>query len=496
VSRQRAEIVRETFVRTTLTLRADARRISFLEPLRLTGRLASENGSTLTDRTVRLRIGERTLRTRTDADGAFSVAYRPTLLRADEQQVAVRFAPRNESIYLGANGSVTVSVSQVTPELSMDRSPDAVAFREQLDVTGRISAEDVGAEGVPVVVRLGGVALGTTRTDADGAYTFTGGVPASVDDGERTLTATVPLEGRALAGVDRSKPVVVDPTATRLTVSGEQVERGAIRVSGTLETAGATGVPNQPVELVVDGRSVATARTDSEGEFAERVTVPADVVPEEWNVSVALAARYERPDSNLLESRARTTLALRPLSRGDGGADGVAGGGNPLRVFAGSAALPVVVAIAGLLALLGGAVYLRRRRAVGSTDSNDDGPTESAAASEPTPAPEPSTEEPSPMLADASAALDEDRRDTAVKLAYTALKRTTTERLDLPDGTHWEFFVACREAGLDDDRIETLHRLTELYEQAAFAPRTVSVADTNWAVDAATAFDRSGDTDG
>jgi hypothetical protein len=100
------------------------------------------------------------------------------------------------------------------------------------------------------------------------------------------------------------------------------------------------------------------------------------------------------------------------------------------------------------------------------------------------------------MLAGASAALDDGRQDEAVKLAYTALKGTTTERLDLPDGTHWEFFLACREAGLDDDHVDTLRRLTETYEQAAFAPRTVSAADANWAVDAVTAFGRPGDTAG
>jgi hypothetical protein len=100
------------------------------------------------------------------------------------------------------------------------------------------------------------------------------------------------------------------------------------------------------------------------------------------------------------------------------------------------------------------------------------------------------------MLVAADAALDDGDPDTAVKLAFTALKQRTTERLGLPDGTHWEFFVACREAGLDDDRIDTLRRLAETYERAAFAPRTVSDADASWVVDAASAFDRPIDTDG
>ena len=47
-----------------------------------------------------------------------------------------------------------------------------------------------------------------------------------------------------------------------------------------------------------------------------------------------------------------------------------------------------------------------------------------------------------------------------------------------------------------DDHVDTLRRLTEAHEQAAFAPRTVSAADANWAVDAVTAFGRPGDTAG
>jgi len=223
-------------------------------------------------------------------------------------------------VYLDASDRMTIDLlkemPQITGEISRAEadlpSPSMLckAFG-RIDVTGRLSAEDIGAEGVPVVVRLGNVRLGRTRTGSDGTYAFTGRVPASVDDGERALTATVPLEERALAGVDRSRSVTVDPTATTLAVSGEQVSGETVRVSGTLEstgTTGTTGVPDQPVELVIDGRSVAIARTNADGDSTERVELPADIASEQGNVSVTLAARYERPDSNLLASRARTTL--------------------------------------------------------------------------------------------------------------------------------------------------------------------------------------------
>lgn len=86
---------------------------------------------------MRLHVGDRTIRSETNADGTFTATYRPTLLRADEQTVAVRYVPRNESIYLGSNGSVTVSVAQVTPDLPVERIPGPVAFDDRVQITGR-----------------------------------------------------------------------------------------------------------------------------------------------------------------------------------------------------------------------------------------------------------------------------------------------------------------------------------------------------------------------
>ena len=499
IDQQQAEIVQETFVRTALTLRPDSRRISFLTPLSITGQLAGEDGSTPAERPVRLRIGNQTIRAKTNANGTFTATYRPTLLRAGEQPVTVRYLPRNESVYLGSNGSVTVSVVQVTPDLSVEQPPEPVVFGDQIEVAGTLSAQDIGARGVPVTVRLGGVRLGTVRTTADGTYSFSGHVPAGVDDGERALTVSVSLEDRALASVDRSEQLTVDPTETELTVSGEQITERTVRVRGTLQTADSNGIPDQQIELMVDGQSITTARTNSEGRFTERVSLPAGVVPDESNVSVRLAARYERPSSSLLASRARTTLRLRPfagVTNGSGGVGagvGSAGSGSLISIPEG---IPIPLAagtvVMGLFVLVGGAAYRRRGRAAREEEeSTDEDPTDLRSIKPPVR----STERSSSVLTGANAALEDGDHDTAVKLAYTSLKRTTTERLELPDGTHWEFVVACRTVGLGEERLDVLARLTETYEQAAFAPRSVSVEDANWVVETVATFDPSANTD-
>jgi hypothetical protein len=503
INQQQAEIVQETFVRTALTLRPDSRRVSFLDPLSITGQLAGEDGSAPAERPVRLRIGNQTIRAETNANGTFTATYRPTLLRAGEQPVTVRYVPRNESVYLGSNGSVTVSVVQVTPDLSIERPPEPVVFGDRIEVVGTLSAQDIGARGVPVTVRLGGVRLGTIRTTADGSYSFSGHVPAGVDDGERVLTVSVSLEDRALASVDRSEQLTVDPTETELTVSGEQITEGAIRVSGTLQTADSNGIPDQQIELMVDGQSIATARTNSEGRFTERVSIPTDAVPDESNVSVRLAARYERPSSSLLASRARTTLRLRTFagvtngSGGGGAGIGGAGSGSLISVPEGIP-IPLVAAtvVVGLFVLVGGAAFRRRGRAAQEEEEPaDEDPTGSPTDLRSMKPPVRPTERSSSVLTGANAALEDGEHDTAVKLAYTSLKRTTTEQLDLPDGTHWEFVVACRAVGLDEERLDLLTRLTETYEQAAFAPRSVSVEDANWVVETVAAFDPSANTD-
>lgn len=492
VTQQQTEIVEETFVRTTLALRPDSRQTSFLDPLQLTGQLTGDDGSALAGRTVRLRIGGQPLTTQTGPDGEFSISYRPTLLDVGQQTVTVRFVPQDESVYLGVNRTVTISVSQITPELSIDRAPDVVAFDDRVEVSGRVSAEDIGARGVPVDIRLGRTKLGTIRTAPDGTYSFSTRIPANVDNGEQTLTTRIPLEGRALAEADQARSVTVNSTPTTITVSGEQVSGKEIRISGVLKTNRSSGISNQSVALSVAGDTIVTAQTGPNGRFSERVSLPADAVPPESNISVAIAAHYDQPSSNLQPSDARATLRLQSLiSEGGAGPSNGLTGGSILAIPDGiPVGLMAVVIMGGFLVLIGGSIYLRRDPTDEAAEPNtDDAPTD-LRSYEPS---ESLTEKRSTILEDARTAIDNDRRDRAVKLAYMDLKQSATDSLELPEGTHWEFFVACQETGhLDDKHVETLRRLTETYEQAAFAPRQVSVDDANWVLDAVLSFDIHG----
>jgi hypothetical protein len=88
-----------------------------------------------------------------------------------------------------------------------------------------------------------------------------------------------------------------------------------------------------------------------------------------------------------------------------------------------------------------------------------------------------------PMRAEPVAPRD---RDRAVELAYESISAVVADRLGAPVETHWELYEAAADAGLDGEELAALRRLTELYEQAVYAPMEVSREESRWAVRVAT----------
>lgn len=80
-------------------------------------------------------------------------------------------------------------------------------------------------------------------------------------------------------------------------------------------------------------------------------------------------------------------------------------------------------------------------------------------------------------------------RDRSVREAYEGMRRLLVERLDLAAETHWEVLEAVEAAGLEDEALAALRRLTEIYERAVFAPGAVPVEEATWAVAVATRFE-------
>lgn len=81
---------------------------------------------------------------------------------------------------------------------------------------------------------------------------------------------------------------------------------------------------------------------------------------------------------------------------------------------------------------------------------------------------------------------DPEDRDRAVKLAYESMSAVVADRLGATAGTHWELYQAAADAGLDGEALAALRRLTELYEQAVYAPADLAPEQSQWAIKVAT----------
>ena len=471
ISETQTEIREETFVETKLTATVSSKRVSFLDPLRLRSRLTTVNGSAVGNESIRIKIGNRTVQTKTDADGTFSVVYRPTTLPVGPQSIAVRYRPVSSSAYLGSNASVRANVTQVSPIVRLKKHTNEAAFAETVSITGRVHVENVGASGVPVVVRIGTERVGRTRTNANGTFSLDARVPATVSDGERPLRISVPLENRALAAANATTEVSIRPTDTELTANVTQGESAMSRVTGRLTADGGTGVAEQTVVFRVDGTPVGKATTGANGTYAGNVTIPAEFRPEAGNATVKVDAVFTGAGTNLKASR-----ATMPVRLSAPGSERFVSNMWPLILLGGG----VLLAFGMVLA----------RRYSNTPSGSDEGAVRDASTTVDTDGNESQDEDTnrtaSSQFERARSLLAEGRSDEAVDVAYAVVRRELEERVEAADGTtHWEFYAACRNARIDDERLEQLRALTQVYERATFTPRPVPMDDAETAIERA-----------
>jgi hypothetical protein len=469
VSSQQEEIRAETFVQTRLAVEAVTERASFLEPIEVTGRLIAVNGTPLRNRTVSLRVGDERVSTTTGENGSFTVQFRPTTLPLGEQPVSVRYRPESTSPFFGSNQSAVVEVEQVDPTLAVTGFDSAVRFGDSLSVNGSVSVEDIAAQSVPVAVYLGGEKIGTTVTDADGQFRFEGVVPAGVEDGDRRLRVVLPLEDQALSSTSRQRTVAVEESETQLSVSVEQAGGGSeVAVDGRLQTATGEAVPGQPVRISVDGTTLGIVRTGSDGSLSGTLEVPGSIRPEEGNVTLQVVALFEGSGTNLAPSRRDTSLRLTVV---DGGSEGDRSQQDRTTQIVASVLAAIVVL---------GLLFVAWRRFWREPADSPPTPVEPHTAQGEKSA---HSENSITGLQQAEQALEDRQYDVAVELAYERFRERSANVVGIGDAaTHWEFLGALYDSTSEVNMIDDAERLTELYEQASFAPDGVPSDDARWAV--------------
>lgn len=486
VSTSQTSVQNVTLVQTRLRASANRTNVSATQPLVVTGQLQSENGTVLTNRTVRLSGNVTSVRTRTDANGSFRLVYRPLLDPVGPGQVRVEYLPVGTSRFATSNATVDVRVSQVEPELSVDTAPSEVRFNDTLEVSGRLTVADQPAPEVPVILSLGNRTLARVTTDESGRFVSNTSLSPAVPVGEATIRAQLSLEDRALWPVNETSAVTVRRTETSLGATATHVGGRRISVQGSLTTRDGTGVGNQLVVIKLDGVEMDRITTDPSGAYGTTVEIPARFLSAN-DTSVGVQAAFDASGTNLAGSESRTTVQI-PI---EDAREGIPGARGWISTQLGNVSIWGIAPILGFAILVVAGVYLRRQ---GRTETGDTGTVDGAVATsrdaeedddEPaTPVgPDPSEDASSTAvdgrsregLALARQKLQQGETDVAVEMAYAALKGylAAVHGIDRAQ-PHWEFLTAYETTNGVGTGADAYRWLTEVYERAAFAPQHVS----------------------
>jgi len=436
-------VISETLVRTTLSVRTDDPTASFADPASVRGQITLANGTTLDNETVVVQIGEQLETVRTDADGAFALDYRPVTIPNGTANVSVAYQPALDSVYLGSNATLNVTVEQTTATLNVATDPTSAGFGDDVTVSGRAHVDGTPVAGARVRVSVDGIALGTATTGPNGTYNVTAELPASVSSGDRSVSAVVVPEERAVRSEPAMAPLRVESTATSLSVAATRENGSRILLTGELSTDDGRPVAGQAVELRIDGSTVATVETRADGSFSQVVTPQAGL-----SGVVSVGAVYDEPSSNLDAATAQASVDLDPGGGGTGESD----------------QLPLSPAVLG-----GGGVVVLSLLVIGWLVRRD---PESPAPDQPTPSASSMTaetgSEPATSVGDdAAALLDDDESEAAIRALYAAVRRS----IQAGDSaqTHWEFYASASER-LNPEAAGALERLTAAYERAVYSP--------------------------
>lgn len=139
-----------------------------------------------------------------------------------------------------------------------------------------IPGEDVGVKGsgcavaTTVTISMDGREIGTTTSNASGAFDFQRALPAGTAMGEHALQASCAgPDGKSVVQNSKFTVVAVRPTtAPAIDVSGEMTPGGEVLVKGGAAKA------NTQVSILLDGRPLGTTNSDANGSFSAYLTLP------------------------------------------------------------------------------------------------------------------------------------------------------------------------------------------------------------------------------
>ncbi|MDT3435486.1 hypothetical protein [Haloarcula sp. 1CSR25-25] len=482
--------------------------VSYTNPGVVRGTLRTADGTPVANEQIRIEIENRTRLVETDGNGAFSFQYRPQSARTGTTDVQVRYVPDRSSGRRADITSFTVTVRQVSPTLTLERTPSRLGYGEDLTVTTTVLVDGAGVRSVPVELRIDGTLFKRVVTGPGGTVTTSIRLPAGVLAGNQTISATIPYENRAIAGERSAASLAVASTPVTLSIDTTR-ENDAITVNGTLSTEDGQVVSGQPVRILVDGVPQGRVPTDGNGRFSARIAT--DALPGGTSTAT-VTARYDETGTNLEGAEVSATIDL----PGGGATGPTAVPGGPVEgPLSGPEAIisqvrsfltvPVIFALVtgALLVVLD--VTVRRLGLFSddvptsgeetvTTERNESSVTETAEREDsqrPT-----ATDVADQQLTETDATTDRMGRaiaageyESAVVLAYETLDDQLTETLELQGSTtHWELLERCEDSGLSPDQVESIRFVVEAYDRAAFSADEVARSTAERAVECTRQF--------
>lgn len=365
-----------TPINTTLEVSDPTGPVSYTDPATVRGTLRTADGAPVANRQIRLRFGNRSRLVTTAANGSFAFEYRPQSARLGSQSVEVAYVPAQSAPYRGDTASFTADVRQVTPSLTVERSPASVGYGDQLTVRTAVTAGGTGVASVPVELRINGTLFKRVLTGTDGTVTTTIRLPVDVPAGERSIVAVIPSGDRAIAGGNATVPVTVERRPSTLSVDAT-AENGTVVATGRLATESGRAVRDQPVRVALGGEEATVVATGRDGTFRARLST--DRVPADTD-SATVTARYDPAPSNLGASNASTTV---PIAGGGAAAPGSAGGppgivGALVAQIRARLTIPVIAALLTGLGLIVLDITVRRLGLFSETTAEVDASTSTA----------------------------------------------------------------------------------------------------------------------
>jgi hypothetical protein len=481
-------IYRGNTVETEIEVEAPSGSVSYLDPLAVSGRVRSTNGTTVRAGTVVIGTGERSVRTQLNSSGTFEITVRPKSVAVGERAFEVQYLPGPGSPYQPVNATLNRTVVQTDIEVKLARTTPRGRFGENVTVEGTVTAGETAVSSVPLIVETGGVQIDEVRTDENGTFLTRVPLPAAVPAGSQTLRARVPLEGRALVGANESAPIEVETTETDITASGSALPNGSVRITGQLSTNDGRPVPNQRVRLTLDGEDIVYTETGRNGQY--NVTAfPSSTAGSAGGQVVNIVASYAGRDTNLQGSE--TVESVRFKAQGSPGRfavllNALGSGWSFATQFSGLVLVLLVLVVGPLRRAVMRLPRLARTSpsplaVLQGRESSGGAAGQTAAGGEPVErfdesavsSPRASEGGTRPRRLDlASERLEAGRADEAVLVAYGTVRRDLESLTSVTATTHREF-TRFSEGSLEKEDVERLRRLTDVYERAAFAPTPV-----------------------